>query len=348
MNIAFWLREDQCSRNNIFYNSKDATGSKAHLKYKHLFEFLRDKKIKLTTYDVVDNYETLDAAIFVDYPLIPSKKALEIFNLKIPKILITDENKHTRPDVWDKINLNKFDYVFCCDDTYIDNLKFFKHHAHDHYKDLNLNYQILKKEFENKKFSSMISWNKKSKNSSINYQKRINIIDWFEKHYSKDFDLYGPNWDEFVFPWDVPILRRLNTNRFTKFRKVLGKNYSNWKGSVVEKVKCINDYKFIFVFENTEKINGYITEKIFDVFYGGSIPIYFGAENIEDYIDSKCFIDLRKFKSLEDLYSYLKMIDKNTYQIMLTEVEKFLSSKNSYSFTTKYFCEKIYSTLLKI
>lgn len=348
MNIAFWLREDQCSNNNIFFNPQDATGAKAHLKYKHLFEFLKDKNINLITYDVVENLDSLDALIFVDYPLIPSKKAIEIFNLKIPKILITDENKYIRPEVWNKNNLDAFDYIFCCDDSYIDNIKFYKHHAHDHYKDLNLNYEIIKKKFENKKFTSMISWNKKLKNLSVNYQKRVKVIDWFEKNYSEDFDLYGPNWDEFVFPWDVPILARFNSNRFTKFRRKFGKNYSNWKGSVVDKVKCINDYKFVFVFENTEKINGYITEKIFDVFYGGSIPIYFGAENIEDYIDSKCFIDFRKFQSLDDLYVYLKMIDKNQYQVMLSEVEKFLSSKNSFSFTTKYFCEKIYSVLLKI
>ena len=107
----------------------------------------------------------------------------------------------------------------------------------------------------------------------------------------------------------------------------------------MDKVKCINDYKFVFVFENTEKINGYITEKIFDVFYGGSIPIYFGAENIEDYIDSKCFIDFRKFQSLGDLYFYLK-IDKNKYQTMLTEVEKFLSGKNVFLLQLNIFVRK--------
>ena len=63
----------------------------------------------------------------------------------------------------------------------------------------------------------------KIQNLSVNYQKRIKVIDWFEKNYSEDFDLYGPNWDEFVFPWDVPILARFNTNRFTKFRRILGK-----------------------------------------------------------------------------------------------------------------------------
>lgn len=348
MDIAFWLREDQCKKNNIFFNPLDATGAKAHLKYQHLFKFLKKKNINLKTYDLVDNYEKLKASIFVDYPLVPSKKAIEIFNLDIPKILITDENKYLRPSVWSKDNLKFFDYIFCNDDDYVDNKKFFKHHAHDHFKDLNLNFKILKKEFKDKKFLSMISWNKKYNSKYLNYKKRFNVIDWFEKYHSNEFDLYGPNWDEFVFPWDLPVLRRLNSKRFIKLRSAFGNKYSTWKGKVSNKANCINDYKFVFVFENTELINGYITEKIFDVFYGGSIPIYLGAKNINNYINDRCFINLRDFENLNDLYNYLKSIDSVKYQEMLNEVNKFLNSNQSYSFTTKYLCEKIYSTLLKI
>lgn len=348
MNLAFWLREDQCSQNNIFSNPTDKTGAKAFLKYKHLFEFLKNKNINLTTFDLIDNYNLIDAVIFVDYPLVPSKKAKEIFNLNIPKILITDENKFIRPNVWNKNNLEAFDYIFSCDDNYIDNIKFFKHHAHDHYRDLDLKFKVLHKDFNSKKFLSMISWNKKYSNKSINYKTRRNVIEWFENYYPNEFDLYGPNWDEFVFPWDVHLFQRMNTPRFTKLRKKFGKQYITWKGSVTNKVKCINNYKFVFVFENTELIDGYITEKIFDVFYGGSIPIYLGPENIINYINNKCFINFRDFKNLDSLYRYLKSIDKNKYQVMLNDVKSFLNGHESYSFTTKYFCEKIYSVLLKI
>ena len=111
----------------------------------------------------------------------------------------------------------------------------------------------------------MISWNKKYSNKSINYKTRRNVIEWFENYYPNEFDLYGPNWDEFVFPWDVHLFQRMNTPRFTKLRKKFGKQYITWKGSVTNKVKCINNYKFVFVFENTELIDGYITEKIFAV-----------------------------------------------------------------------------------
>jgi len=348
MNISFWLREDQCRENNIFFNPTDATGAKAHLKYQHLFEFLKNKGINLKTYDLIKNYKALDAAIFVDYPLVPSKKAVDIFNLDLPKILITDENKYLRPNVWNKENLKFFDYILCNDDDYIDNEKFLKHHAHDHFKDLTLNFEILKKDFTDKKFLSMISWNKKYNHPELNYNERIKVIDWFEKHHPNEFDLFGPNWDEFVFSWDLPLFRRLNSNRFKALRKIFGKKYSSWKGKINNKVDSIKDYKFVFVFENTNSINGYITEKIFDVFYGGSIPIYLGAKNIKNYISDKCFINLKDFKNLEDLFLYLKSIDSFKYQEMLNEVEKFLNSEQSYSFTTKHFCEKVYSILSNI
>lgn len=56
-----------------------------------------------------------------------------------------------------------------------------------------------------------------------------------------------------------------------------------------ELIKIYSEYKFIICFENS-KTDGYITEKIFNVFLSGSIPIYDGAPNITDYIVSGSFI----------------------------------------------------------
>ena len=73
-----------------------------------------------------------------------------------------------------------------------------------------------------------------------------------------------------------------------------------------------------------------------------------GAKNIKDHISDKCFVDVRDFENLDNFYKYLKSIDTLKYQEMLNEVEKFLNSDESYSFSTKYLCEKIYSILLKL
>jgi len=57
----------------------------------------------------------------------------------------------------------------------------------------------------------------------------------------------------------------------------------------IELLKVFNLYKFIICIENS-KTNGYITEKIFNVFLSKSIPIYDGAPNILNYINQESFI----------------------------------------------------------
>ena len=56
-----------------------------------------------------------------------------------------------------------------------------------------------------------------------------------------------------------------------------------------ELIQIYSQYKFIICFENS-KTPGYVTEKIFNVFASGSIPIYDGAPNITDYIVPGSFI----------------------------------------------------------
>ena len=56
-----------------------------------------------------------------------------------------------------------------------------------------------------------------------------------------------------------------------------------------ELLEVFNQYKFVITFENS-KTPGYMTEKIFNAFLAGSIPIYDGPPNIDDYINQSCYI----------------------------------------------------------
>jgi hypothetical protein len=71
-----------------------------------------------------------------------------------------------------------------------------------------------------------------------------------------------------------------------------------------ELIDIYSQYKFIICFENS-KTNGYITEKIFNVFLSGSIPIYDGAPNINDFINPNSFLQydnniINKINMLKD------------------------------------------------
>ncbi len=58
-----------------------------------------------------------------------------------------------------------------------------------------------------------------------------------------------------------------------------------------ELLTVFSQYKFIAAFENSHT-NGYITEKIFNVFFAGAIPIYDGAPDIARFINPKAFLSL--------------------------------------------------------
>ena len=76
------------------------------------------------------------------------------------------------------------------------------------------------------------------------------------------------------------------------------------KGTVISKSETLSRYKFAICFENMI-LPGWITEKIFDCFAAGCVPIYWGAPEITDVIPAECFIDMRQFEGFHDLRDFL-------------------------------------------
>ncbi len=67
----------------------------------------------------------------------------------------------------------------------------------------------------------------------------------------------------------------------------------------IEFLNVLNQYKFIFVCENSIE-DGYITEKIFNCFFARCIPIYYGSKNINKYINENCFINMNDIENEDD------------------------------------------------
>ncbi|KAF7820082.1 alpha-(1,4)-fucosyltransferase [Senna tora] len=70
---------------------------------------------------------------------------------------------------------------------------------------------------------------------------------------------------------------------------------------------AMSHYKFVLAIENTWT-HSYVTEKLFYALDSGSVPIYFGAPNVEDFVPPHSVIDGTKFGTLEDLASYVKAL----------------------------------------
>jgi hypothetical protein len=126
------------------------------------------------------------------------------------------------------------------------------------------------------------------------------------------------------------------------------KYYLSYCGTVVRKKPVLERYKFAICYENVRDVPGYITEKIFDCFFAGCIPIYLGADNISDYIPPECFIDKRNFMTYEKLYDYLISIDETTFCRYLNNIENYLRSDQAYPFSIKCFVKTLLDHIIDL
>ena len=193
--------------------------------------------------------------------------------------------------------------------------------------------------FAQKKYLTMISGNKRISNWKKNlllklfygfgvreiYSLRQEIVNFFAE--TGKFDLYGTLWDR----GGTTLLETEN------IKKV-------YRGKVFEKLPVLSQYKFTFCLENSV-FPGYVTEKIFDAMFAGSVPIYLGAPDIENFIPEGAFIDMRKFKNFQELDAYLQRLDEAAYETYLNSIRAFLSSANYYKFSHQNFAEVILNML---
>ncbi|KAG0293339.1 4-alpha-L-fucosyltransferase [Linnemannia gamsii] len=88
-----------------------------------------------------------------------------------------------------------------------------------------------------------------------------------------------------------------------------GREVGSWQ---YKKQKTLASYPFGLAAENSNCL-GYITEKIYDVYASGSIPIYMGAPDIADFVPEGSYIDVRNFKTYDDLIQYMKTVDREPF-----------------------------------
>jgi hypothetical protein len=292
-----------------------------------LREILLSKKIELNTPDLNHGKEIL-FEIHIDNQNILSKNPIFIF-LWEPLHVVFENVK--------VYNNEKNKNIY----TWNDNLVLKKN-----YKKFNLpvafNFNLPKRGFnEREKFCCLIAGNKYAKVKIFNdlYHERVKTIKWFESNYLIDLDLYGSGWTSSIKKNNF-VKKVLNTIQKNFYKFVGYKPYPSYKGSIKLKSDVLGNYKFSICYENSFEY-GYITEKIFDCFMSGCVPIYWGAPNIEDYVPKTCFIDRRKFKSHQELYNFMKNIDESEYLKYQNSITEFLNSKLIDKFKAEIFCENI-------
>lgn len=111
--------------------------------------------------------------------------------------------------------------------------------------------------------------------------------------------------------------RHIIINTYKEYLEVFGSGYKHIKS----KNEGLNDFRYSFAIENIIS-EGYFTEKITDCFATGTIPIYWGAQSVQDYFLEEGIVRLNDdfdlslydedfYKSKEEVIreNFIKVID---------------------------------------
>lgn len=335
--LAFNSLYPELNKNNyIFENSQAPIGDNLLRPFLEIKNYANKLGYKTSLLNVTNELEIV-AYVFIDMPnsnCIYLSKAIKSGK---PIFLLALESKLINPRSYIKENHLIFKRVFTWDDSLV---------ASDKYIKINYSFDFpMSVEFKNnkEKLCTLIAGNKYSKHPSELYSKRVEAIKWFERNHPTDFDLYGTDWDRNTFlgsRW-LSLLNRLKITR-----EIFSPKFSSYKGQVARKKPVLEKYKFAICYENSRGDLGYITEKIFDCFFAGCIPIYWGAENILNYIPKNTFIDKRKYASYEDLYLYISTMKQYEYEEYVENIKNFLTSINTSQFSNKHFARTIVNEIV--
>lgn len=232
-------------------------------------------------------------------------------------ILFLWEPPTVLPDNYNTDYHKYFSRIYTFRDDLVDNKTYFKlHYAVMHPMIENV---VV---FDNKRLCTSISANKSSFHDNELYGERRKIIDFFEMQFSNDFDFYGKLWPK--------------------------GRYKNYKGEVDRKVDVMKNYKFCICYENIKGIPGYVTEKIFDCFWAGCVPVYYGAPNITEYVPRNCFVAREDFADESELYEYMKNMSKAEYERYIRNIKKYLESSLAQSFSIANFIKTVMHEIIPL
>ena len=221
------------------------------------------------------------------------------------------------PGLYNRDFLQRPFRVYTWDDDLVDNVRFFKFY----YPSMQQMIQNLPP-FSQRRLCTQVSADKESFHAKELYSSREEVIRFFESFPNGDFLFFGYGWEK--------------------------KGYRNYGGVLDDKIQAIKNFKFSFCYENIQEIRGYVTEKIFDCFTAGCVPIYWGASNITDYIPANCFIDRRDFSSLDELYAFLQAMPEEKWQEYISNIRRFLKSDAARLFSWEHYLDIVADAVIQL
>jgi hypothetical protein len=166
------------------------------------------------------------------------------------------------------------------------------------------------------------------------YHERRAIAREAERYMPDVLDIFGAGWNGEQISWC-----RLYPNRPYRCWHIEPKDS--------KEVMCA-EYRFVLAYENFRGCRGYVSEKIFDAWQGGSVPVYLGEERIAELVPREAFVDARNFRTRRELLTYLQSCPESEWREMREAGQKFLRSAAFRSFTDEAFAQRMTDVLRNI
>ena len=323
MNIAVIPPGDVFNNNELFKLDSGINRDNALYPYFIAKKKLKERGIRLETYDMYTDYNDIDIVMFYN------------INYNIDKLISIVKINSTVGVVYfmtEPVVVNSLHTELVFDLDFIDKTLTWN----DNYTGYDNAVKIVipnpssdytnNLTFDQKKEICMINSNKSSKHIYELYSERVKAIKYFGK--KKLIDLYGMGWEKY----NDDLIKTV------------------YKGTVKNKSETYSKYKFSICYENSYGELGYITEKLFDSISAGCVPVYYGPKNINKYIPHKCFIDFREFSnSYKKLEKYLIEMDVDEYSDYQYNIRTFMESSYYKRFTENEFVntlEKVFTEVM--
>ncbi len=231
-------------------------------------------------------------------------------------VLFIGEPAVVHPDNWDSAKHRPFSRILTWSDDLVDGSRYrkFRYPIPSTYP------RIDPPPFRQRGLLVNISANKSSDHPNELYSARRETIRYFERIYPSQFALFGAAWDR-PAPGEPP--------------------YPSFRGVVDHKWRVYGRFRFGLCYENMRDVPGYVTEKLFDCARAGSVPVYWGAPNITDYVDPQVFVDRTAFKSDSELARFLADIGEAEYQRYIEAADDYFRTERFAAFLPPTFAETV-------
>jgi hypothetical protein len=178
------------------------------------------------------------------------------------------------------------------------------------------------------------------------HHRRVEAIRFFEAHAPQHFVLHGPGWD--IPPVGPGVAGRL-VKRLNEWRsrwRTGPPAFPSYRGKIGAKAEVLDRARFSICYENSRGSPGYLTEKIFDCFTSGCVPVYIGTTHAQPPIPAECYIDGDAFATPHDMLAFLEAIDAPRFAQYQAAMRAFLASPQARRFTNQHWCDTLVQTIL--